>query len=804
MLRHSIKLYLRSFFTHGWINGMNLFGLSIGLAACMLIALFLFHEHRYDADLTESDRIYRVNMEFSVGGGQALRLPTLSFPVVPGLAEEIGAIESWTRMHARRTERPVKVEGKTYQESYVTWVDSAFFEVFGLRMLEGDRSTALRGDESVVLTASTAYKYFGDRNAVGRSLEMADGKSYQITGVVEDLPQPTHLPIAPMYFSTASMARQPVHWIGEPNYAGYIKVKPGHTLASVGPVVEEVYEKNAREVMDLVGAEFRIWLEPLRDIHFSTDFDFGMGFAPTVSRRTVLMFVVIGLFILVMACLSYVNLFTARSHDRMKQVGLFKAIGATRARLFRHFVGESVLTMFIAALAGFGLAWLLLPVFEELVGRTTLETVSLLDPILLGSLVVFVLGVGTLAGLYPAMFLSSFTPVQAIRNEFFPGAKRSRFRSFLIVFQFTVTVVLALSALTVMRQLHYMQSLDLGYQPDQILTVRTGPGMTRDDCRAIWETIKSEPGVLGRTFSSHLPTAGYMEYTYDVPNHPDLENLMTRQLTVDPYFIETLGLDLVAGRNFHEEIERDAGRSVILNETAVRRLGWEDDAVGRLLDANPASGEDNYMPLEIVGVVRDFRYESLRSELHPMLLTLGQGDPHRFTLKVDPVHAEAIVNRLETVWKKVVPEVPYRYSFLDETFDRMYHTDIRLGKLFSFFTALALVIALMGLLALIAFATEKRIREIGIRKVLGATTGELVRMFTARFVLLVVVANVLAWPIAVYAMRRWLEGFTERAGLEWWIYPSMMLVTLLLAFGVTGRQILITCRRNPVHALRVE
>jgi putative ABC transport system permease protein len=801
MITYVCKLFIRNFRRNIIINLLNLFGLAAGLAACMMIIVYLNHEFSYDDYHEHGDRIVRVTTFQKVGAGQEIRVPSASYPVAEGLAAGIGAIENFVRFQFAPAIRPVYVDDRIFYEGHLAWADSTLFDIFSYRLIRGDSKAALAARGSIVLAESTARRFFGDEDPMGREIKLSEKSSYTVTGVMADIPQPSHFASFPMIMSMTSLdIPGPDYWVGRSNYGSYLLLGEGHTARDVQPAADKVYHARADELMKMMGAECEITLQPLSEIHFDTGFDFNFDYSPAVSYRRVAVFALIAFFILITASVNFINMATARSAERAHQVGVSKAVGASRMRLILQFLGESLLNALVALAVALLLVELLLPTFGGLVGRE-LSSVYTGHPFLIVAFLALAAVVGIGAGLYPAVILSSFQPSATIRERFLAGSSRSRLRQVLIGFQFTVAILLIISTLIVRTQLDYMDSRYPGFDRDQLMVLNVGPDMTRQDCEMIRTEALRHPGVLSGTCASYLPTMGHMEYTFRVPEEAKSEMLMTRMFPVDPWFIETMGMEVLSGRDFHREGSGDMDNTVIINETAARQLGW-DEPVGRQLDAHPST--DSFKPMTIIGVVKDVNFESYHHEIQPMTLVLGSRTPARIALRLKKGNVQEAIDHVRGIWEERFPRSPFRYRFLDETFAYMYEQEIRLGRLVAFYSTLAIVISCVGLLALIAFSTERRIREIGIRKVLGASPGNLFSLLSKEYVWIVLVAFAIAAPLAWWAMQRWLENFAYRVTIPWWLYAGAGALTLALALITAGTYTWRACRINPAEVLRQE
>jgi putative ABC transport system permease protein len=801
MITHICKLFMRNFRKNIVINLLNLIGLAAGLAACMMIIVYLYHEYSYDDYHEFGDRIVRVVTFQKVGEGQEIRVPSASYPVAEGLAAEIASVERFVRFQFAPKIRPVFVDDRIFYEGHLVWADSTLFDIFSYPLVRGNPRTALAASGNVVLAEATAKRFFGDDDPMGREIRLSEKSSYTVTGVMEDIQQPSHFPSFPMIMSMTSLdIPGPEYWVGRSGYGSYLLLNEGHTAEDVQPAADKVYHAHADELMKMMGAECEITLQPISEIHFDDGFDFDLDYRPAVTHKKIIVFALIAVFILIIASVNFVNMATARSAERAHQVGISKAVGASRRLLILQFLGESLLN----ALAAFALALLLvelfLPTFGGFVGRE-LSSVYSDRPIIIAAFLGLTAVVGVGAGLYPAFVLSSFQPSVTIHERFLTGSSRSRLRQVLIGFQFTVAILLIVSTLIVRNQLDYMDSRYPGFDREQLMVLNVGPDMTGQDCEMVRTEALRHPGVLTGTCSSFLPTMGHLEYTFRVPEEANCEMLMTRMFMVDPWFIETMRMELLSGRDFHREGPGDAGSTVIINETAARQLGWEDP-VGRQLDAHPST--DSFKPMTIIGVVKDVNFDSYHHKIQPMTLVIEERTPAKIALRLRTGSVQEAIAHVRRIWEERFPRSPFRYRFLDETFAYMYEQEIRLGRLIAFYTTLAIVISCVGLLALIAFSTERRIREIGIRKVLGASPSNLFALLSNEYVWIVLIALAVAAPLARWLMQRWLENFAYRASIAWWLYAASGVLALVLALITAGAYTWRACQVNPADILRQE
>ena len=783
------------------MNLLNVLGLAAGLAACMIIMIYLNYEYSYDDFHEHGDRIVRVNTFQKVGEGQEIRLPSASYPVAEGLAAEIPAVEEFARFRFAGSSMPVFVDEKTFFEDNIAWADSTIFRIFSFRLIRGNPDLALSAAGSVVLSESTARKYFGEEDPIGREIKLGEKHSYNVTGVMEDMKQPSHLPQFAMILSLRTLPIDGAeYWVGRSFYGSYLLLAEEHTAESAQTSADRVYMSHAGALMESMGAECEITLQQLSDIHFDDSFDFKLAYQPAASSRKIAVFALIALVILITACVNFINMSTSRATERAHSVGMSKVLGASRSDLVIQFIGESVLTALASLIIAFLLVELLLPFFGDFVGRNLLF-LQTDRTFLLASFLALAALIGIGAGLYPALVLASFRPASTIRARIISGNSRSLIRRILLGFQFTVAILLIIITIAINNQLRYMNNRNPGYDRKNLMVLRVAPDMTREDCELIRNTALKHPGVNTGTCSSYLPTMGHMEYTFEVTEDAECNMLMTMMFTVDPWFIDTIGLEIIEGRGFHRDGSGNDGKSVIINQAAARQLGW-DDPVGRQIDAHP--GRESFSPMTIVGVVKDVNFESYHQEIQPMALIMEQRPPARITFRLRDGMQEKAISHIRSLWDKNFPGAPFQYSFLDQNFAGLYSQEIRLGNLFTFYSVLAIVISCVGLLALISFATERRIREIGIRKILGANPLSLFRLLSNEYAGVVIISFVIAAPVAWWGTGRWLENFAYRAGTNLWIYPIAGVSVLALALAIAGSYIIQACRVNPVDVLRQE
>jgi putative ABC transport system permease protein len=681
------------------------------------------------------------------------------------------------------------------KEDNVIRSDASLFDVFTLPMIDGDPHTALKDPHSVVITESMAWKYFGRTAVVGQTLFFAnDSLDYKITGVIRDVPRSSHFK-ADFFLSTADLPE-----INENNwtamyYSTYIVLRPDADVQHLAVKLPAFFRHELNEArfgvdaFEAGGNYYRLSLIPLTDIHLHSNRS--RELAPNSSFEYIYIFSAIALLILVMACVNFMNLSTARSAGRARDVGVRKVLGSSRPALIMRFLLESITVTAFAALLAILLSWLLLPLFNRLSGKEITISLSMLGW-LLPSAVVGILVIGVAAGAYPAFFLSAFQPVDVLKGKLAGGFKGGGLRSFLVVFQFAMSVFLMISTGVVQDQLKYIRNKDLGYDRSQVLTIRNAgvlgdPGMIRQE-------MKQLSGVEDATVTTFPPT-GKIRWPHSVT--VGRTSVQLEHWPVDANYIATMGMHIVKGRNFSEELKTDSN-AIILNESAIALMGIAKDPLGAVV-------EDGNKKFHVVGIVKDFNFNSLRNNITPLSLVLGGQDANSLLcIRTKTKDLPGLMDRIEGKWKQMAPHIRFDYSFMDQDFDALYQAELRLGHVFTSFAALAIFIACLGLFGLAAYAAERRNKEIGIRKVLGASVSGVVVLLSKDFIRLTLIAFAIAAPVAWWVMHRWLRGFAYRVTIPWTLLVIAGATAVAIAFVTISFQSLKAANANPIKSLRSE
>ena len=785
MLRNYFKVAVRNMLRHRGYSIINITGLAIGMACCVLIVLWVQDELSFDRFHENAGDIYRVIQDINFADHSTTWAITQG-PLGPALRDDFPEIENMVRL-ARRGMR------LTYQEisfdERLVLADGSIFDVFTFPLLRGDPKTALSDPLSLVLTEDMALKYFGEEDPIGKTLKVDNRFDFKVTGVLKEVPRNSHIRfdfLIPFVFGR--VLNYTVDRWGNSQFTTYVQLQEGIPAEAVIRKISRYLDNKPTIEKDAA-----LNLQPLTRIHLHSryEFDFASG---DITYVTV--FSLVAFFVLLIACINFMNLTTARSANRAREVGMRKVAGAHRSNLVRQFFGESMVLVAISFLLALILVRLGLPAFNNLAAKELtfgLSSGAWLGGALLGMAFL----TGLIAGSYPALFLSGFQPVRVLRGSVAAGARSSLFRKSLVVFQFSLTILLLICTLVVYYQLDYMRNKKLGYDKEHLVYLGMR-GKMRGQFDSVKEQLLKHPDILGVTASANVPTYGY-SFSNSLwrweGQDPDAEILM-RAGFVDVDFFETLGIPLVAGRGFSREFSTDEGGAVVVNEEAARIMGMEDP-VGRSLHL----GDTTYT---IVGLAKDYHFRSLRQKIDPLILIYSPRSSRTLFVRLRGEDIPRSLAHIEKVWGTFAPGFDYSYRFMDEALDLLYRAERRTGTIFRVFTLLAILISCLGLFGLASYLAERRTKEIGIRKVLGATVSQIVLILSRDFTKWVVVANVAAWPVAYYVMYRWLQGFAYRIPLPWWVFLLSGLLAILIALVTVSYQSIRAAVADPGQALKYE
>jgi putative ABC transport system permease protein len=795
MLRNYLTIALRNLWKRRAFSLINICGLSVGMTACFLIFLYVRFELSYDSFHRNADRIYRVVCDIKTPS-ETIRADGPSWPVLPTMTHEFPEVE-----YAVRTVESSLLLRKgdiKFQEEQALFADPAFFQIFDFKLLKGDPKTVLKDPFSVVFSESAAKKYFGTANPVGQTLLLAQ-KAWpvKVTGLMKDLPENSQIKadiVVSMSTETQNLNRgleDYWEWSGYHPLC-YILVQPNTSPREL--------EKKFPAFMDKVeGAEMKknqqyssLLLEPLKDVYLKST----RGGNKTANSKNVYLFSVIAAIVILIACINFINLTTARAAERAKEVGIRKVVGAIQMQLARQFTGESILFCLIAFGMALAFVSLLIPEFNHLSGKTISHGI-LEHPLYISYLFLAALGIGLIAGFYPALVLSAFKPSKVLKGRFTTSAQGNMLRKALVLVQFSFSIGFIIAVIVVHNQLNYMRDQNLGFNKEQLMVINTegDPAKT-----AFQQSLNGVKGVISTSLASSVP--GSETYGVDCEienNRGELQKAFMDSYFVDWDYIDQYKINMIAGRSFSRQFLTDTTEAMILNETAAKMFGYStvQEVVGKRFKQIGREGK-------IIGVIKDFHYASLHQEIKPLAIRIEPDACFLVSVKIATHDLPATMSAIQGKWKTIVPHRPLLYYFLDEHFDKQYRSDARFGELFLYFTLLAIFISCMGLFGLASYSTIQRNREIAVRKVMGASVQNIVRLLSRDFIQLVCFSFLVAAPIAWWVMHRWLTEFAYRTSISWWDLLEAGMVAVTIAIATISYQAIKAAFANPVKTLKTE
>jgi putative ABC transport system permease protein len=796
MIKNYFKIAFRNLWKHRAFSFINIMGLTVGMTACFLIFLYVRFELSYDRFHDKADRIYRVVADIKTPT-ELIHSGVPAWAVPPHLGADFPEVESYVRVMTQPL--LVRKGEMKFQEDDLAMADSAFFHIFSFPMLHGDPKTALNDPFTMVLSQTAAKKYFGSADPIGQTL-LLSGQAFpvKITGVMADIPE-NSLIKGDMIVSMATISRKLNPGIDEQwsNYgpAGYVLLKPGVNAKALEAKLPGFIQRRDGDNEKKSQMFATLFLEPLKSIYLHSTR--GNGFDKTSgSISNVYIFSIVAVFILLIACINFINLTTARSVERAKEVGIRKVVGALRQQLARQFIGESVLLCLISFVIVLGLAVLLRGPFNDLAGKTISKGIFENGYYILGLGLAAVL-IGLLAGIYPALVLSSFRPVVVLKGRFATGTKGILLRKGLVVTQFTISIAFIIATFIVNDQLKFMRSQDLGFSKDQVMVFNTDGDPARDAFR---QAVAALPGVRMTAMSSSVPGGGNPAAYSEIQNKKgDLQVANLDLYFVDWDYIGLFKIKMVAGRGFDRSFQSDTTHAMILNQAAVKMFGYAspEQAVGRRFKQWGREGT-------IIGVMKDFHYHGLQTEIKPLSMRIEPQGTQLVCVNVSPANLPKTIAAIGDKWKTLIPNKPFSYYFVDESFDKQYRGEERFGKLFLNFAVLAIFISCLGLLGLASYSTIQRTKEIGIRKVMGASVTNIVNLLSRDFLILVLVSFLIAAPVAWWFMHNWLKDFAYRITIHPWVFLLACGMALVIAMATISFQAIRSAVANPVKSLRSE
>jgi len=809
MLRNILKITVRNLVKHKSYSAINIFGLTVGVTCCLLIFAYVGYELSFDRFNGKEDRIYRLITTYSLDG-TTQELPNTTAPLAPSLVDDFPEVLDAVRF-SPTVKRSFKYQDKQFFEDGVFYVGQSFFNVFSFELIEGDPTTALEVPFTMVITEDSARKYFGEESPVGKIMNWDNRFDYRITGVVKNPPANSH-------FQFNAMASYSTYGRYDPRIVNRWSVwgPTTYVLLDEGTDVREFERKLAgavdryyEPVLNVSGGQLEISLQPLKDIYLNSRLPNALG--PSNDIRLIRTFAAIALLILCIACFNFMNLATARSSTRAKEVGVRKVLGANRKILVLQFFGETFVFSFLALILAIFAARLLLPMFNRLTNREIVFH-FIQVPWLIVCLVGIVIFVSLVAGSYPAIFLSQIRPVLSLKGSFQQRTKKTYFRSFLVVSQFAASVFLIIFTVVIFNQQKYMRNKNLGFDGKDILVIALQDENARNGLDSFRDELSKVNGVAGTTASSMVPGEMYLFNNGTYPEGaPRDQMFMMDNFHVDHDFLNTFKIELVSGRGFSKERPTDVNEAIMINETAARQLGWET-AEGKTIHVYPdvLGSQAEMVPKKVIGVFKDIHQRNLYSTVQPTYIqyykTEGpiENRARRLSVRLETEDLPETVTAIEQMWKKRFPDHPFYFFFLDEFYFGLHDSERKLGNIFSAFSVLAILIGCLGLLGLASFTAEQKTKEIGIRKVLGSTVSSIVVLLCKRFIAMVAMAIGFAWPIAYFVGKKWLQNFPYPVELGFGLFFWTALLTLSIALLTVGHQSLKAALADPVESLRYE
>ena len=809
MIRNYLTIAIRNLKKYPFISFINLFGLSVGIACCLLILAYLLNELSFDRYHAKANNIYRVERTFLNPDTKSvnLELGTIAPPFGPLLKNDFPEIKKITRLLPNGNNTAFRYEEKRFNERDVYFADEHLFDVFDVPLIKGNPKKALNDPFTVLLSEEVALKYFGKEDPMNKVVRLNNQNDVKVTGVYRDFPGESHIrPRVMISFNTLKDTsiygeeRLRTNW-GNNSFFTYLLMPDGFDPKKMEAAFPAFLNRHLNHGGTVPASEWnRLAMRKLTDIHLYAHTDFEARENGDIKR--VYIFSAIALFILLIACINYMNLSTARSVLRAREIGVRKTVGAGKAELMGQFLSESVLISWIAMVLAFMLAWISMPWLNKLSGQD-LKIQDLLQLKIIIPLLLVPFVVGLVSGFYPAVFLASFKPVKVLKGVLKVGSGSLSMRKAMVVFQFAISIILIICTVIVFEQLRYMQKKDLGFDREHIVTMNYTAGLA-DNYEAFRNELLVSGSIRDVGRSSRIPTGRLLDASGAQIRRGDTmapAGAEIKNVRADFGFIPTYGIKMVAGRNFIKENGLRDTSSFLINEAAVKALGLASpqDAVGKEFQYGNRKGE-------LVGVYQDFHFESMHEKILPIALFMpvNQNSYGLLSLKITGNNISGALEHMEKVWKKFLPETPFDYTFMDENFERLYEAEQKQATIFTVFAFIAIFIACLGLFGLSAFTISQRIKEIGIRKVLGADISSIVGLLSKDFLKLVLVAAVLAFPVAWYAMSRWLEDFAYRTQIPWWSFVFAGLIASVIAFLTISFQAVKAAVANPVKNLRTE
>ncbi len=794
MFKNYLLLAVKNFRKQKMFSLINIMGLTIGITSCLMIFLFIMNEFSYDSFHKNGKYIYRI-MRVGDMNGERREIPYVSPAYAPALANDFSdMIRQVVRVD--HDNDLISYNNTSFNEKDIYLADANFFNFFSFPLIKGDPATVLKDPNSIVMTESTAKKYFGNEDPIGKIVKFNEDQQLKVTGIAKDVPENSHLQFDMIIPLELLRPMQPDWFTNWPNNSlfTYIELKPGASPEQLEKRFPAFMDKYMGKFYAQSGFKMGLIASPLKDVYFASD---AFDNVKHGNKKMVYIFMSVAVLILVIACINFINLATARATDRSKEVGLRKVLGAVKKQLVGQFILESISFASLACMLSIGLLEAIMPAYTDLLGYALPFIWS--NPWVYVFIAGIIIVVGLLAGSYPALLLSSFSPIESLRGKLRAGKGGAFFRKTLVVFQFAISVLLIISVVVIIKQMNYVKNTDLGFNKEQSMIVRFDNLDIARKKNQFKNELLTIPSVQDVSLMSGEPGGFHDRYSFEAEANPAEKYLFNTEFT-DLDFVKTLGLKIVAGRDFSKDFVTDSAEAVLINQTAATALGYTpQQAIGKWIK-NIARDS---LHRTIVGVVEDYHYSSLKNPIGPLIIAPGS-DRRLALIRLNTHQLQSTIKQIKKAYTDAAPDYPFEYSFLDEQFDKLYRTESRQETVLGIFSAIAIFVACLGLFGLASYSAIKRTKEVGVRKVLGSSVENIVLLLSKDLLKPVLLGALIAIPLGYYAMDQWLQSFAYRIGFHWWIFVIAVAIAILIALVTVSFQAIKAAMANPVKSLRTE
>lgn len=805
MLKNFFLSAYRNIVSDKFYSFINIVGLAVGIVCTIFIILYIQDELTYDKHHVNHERIYRLESDFTIQNKHD-KFALSSFPLARAIQTECPEIQNTVRFNDA-DEVLMRYEDKEFFERDLIWVDSTVFDIFTYPFILGNPKTALVEQNSIVLTEDMAKKYFGDKNPLGEIMISGQGRNFKVTGVIENIPDNSHIKFDGLLsFETL------VQFFGEdransmePNafwnigVHSFVLLYPNTDIQAIHDKMPAIYDKYMKSLGDQINASFDLMTTNLAGLHFRSHID---GDFPHGNKAYIFIFMAVAGFILLIASINYMNLATARSAKRAREVGLRKVMGAHKKQLVGQFLSESILLTIISLVIAFATIYVLLPIFNDLSDKQ-ISLQMLAEPTLILGVVGLALTIGILSGVYPSFFLSSFMPIKVLKGKN-KNTGSGNLRKVLVVFQFVIATVMIIGTIVVSNQLRYFKNKDLGFDKEDIVLLNIRDTTFIKSTDGFRQDLMQDANIINTSTSTSVPGRGTGIVVFRVEREGDLVEHAINFFWADYNYLDLYDIKMKEGRYFDKAMSTDSTKAFIINEAAARELGWGEEAIGKRMQFNFDLEGNAARDGKVIGIIEDYNYGSLHNEIEPVVIMLPDFNPRTLSIKVNSKNKMQAVNHIEQVWIERNNKFPFKYEFLQEELNEDYRAESKLGQIFSIFAIVSILISCLGLLGLSSFVAEQRTKEIGIRKVMGSTVAGVIGLLNKEFLILVVISIVIASPIAYYAVDSWLENFAYRVNVSWTFFVLAAVLTTVIALSITSIKTFIAARTNPADTLRYE